>query len=315
MISLLSAVFLSTAHIRGVEVIAKETFTITQEAVKLNFEGYGFKLCVPENSPPAEVSETQLSVRVSLSGQFQMPSNCELVSAVYWVSSPYKFMKPITVEIQHCAALSSSKQCSQLTFVHTKCTQKKLPYIFEEKVGGVFIPHSSYGSLSLSHFSGIGIVIRSFVQRLFGVQSVPDQAVCVQPVLPASRQAIDSELGQQQQQQQQQQSSESSEQAIDSQQQQQQSSTQSEKACQTGQDKEEGVVEQYCAQLYIACKSANKWKVDFVVTKDLDSCSTVSAKRECKFFLIILSCAYFHAGCEKGVLFSWPSTVLIHLQF
>ena len=70
-------------------------------------------------------------------------------------------------------------------------------------------------------------------------------------------------------------------------------------------------VMQYCAQLYVACKSAHKWKVDFVVTKDLDSCSTVSAKHECIFFLIILSCAYFHAGCERGVLFSWPSTVLI----
>ena len=74
--------------------IAKETFTLTQEAVKLNFEGYGFKLCVPKNSLPTETSETQLSVQVSLSGPFQMPSNCELVSAVYWVSSPHKFMKP-----------------------------------------------------------------------------------------------------------------------------------------------------------------------------------------------------------------------------
>ena len=72
--------------------IAKETFTLTQEAFKLNFEGYGFKLCVPKNSLPAEVSETQLSVQVSLSGPFLMPSNCELVSAVYWVSSPHKFI-------------------------------------------------------------------------------------------------------------------------------------------------------------------------------------------------------------------------------
>ena len=256
--------------------IAKQTFTLTQEAVKLNFEGYGFKLCVPKNSLPAEVSETQLSVQVSLSGPFQMPSNCELVSAVYWISSPHKFMKPITVEIQHCAALSSDKQCSQLTFVHTKCTQKELPYIFKQRVGGVFTPHSSYGSLSLSHFSGIGIVIRPLVQRFFRVQ----------PVLPASRQAIDSELGQRQQQQQQ--SSESSGQAIDSQQQQQQqqSLTQSETAYQTGQGKEKGVV-QYCAQLYIARKSANKWKVDFVVTKDLDSCSTVSTNMQCMHILFI----------------------------
>ena len=124
--------------------IAKKTFTLTREAVKLNFEGYGFKLYVPKSSLPAEVSETQLNVQVSLSGLFQMPSNCELVSAVYWVSSPHKFRKPVTVEIQHCAALSNHKQCSQLTFVHTKCTQKELPYIFKEKVGGVTVHTVAY---------------------------------------------------------------------------------------------------------------------------------------------------------------------------
>ena len=197
---------------------------LTQEAVKLNFKGYGFKLYVQKNSLPAEVSETQLSVQVSLSGPFQMPSNCELVSAVYWVSSPHKFRKPVNVEIQHCAALSNDKQCSQLTFVHTKCAQKELPYIFKEQEGGVFGSHSSYGSLSLSHFSGIGIVIRPLVQRYFRVhpvQPIPVQAIYVQPVLPAIRQTIGSELGQQQQQQQQQ-SSESLGQAFVSEQQQQQ---------------------------------------------------------------------------------------------
>ena len=255
--------------------IAKETFTITQEAVKLNFEGYGFKLCVPKNSLPAEVSEAQLSVQVSLSGSFQMPSNCELASAVYWVSSPHKFMKPITVEIQHCAALSSSEQCLQLTFVHTKCTQKELPYIFKEKVGGVFTPNSSYGSLSLSHFSGIGIVISPPLQRSFRVEPV-------QPVLPASRQAINSELGQRQQLPQ------SSGQAFDpdlGQQPQQQSLTESEALCQTQQEEEGGVL-QYCAQLYITCKLVTEWKVDFVVTKDLESCLTVrNSTKLCRLYV------------------------------
>ena len=266
--------------------IAQETFTITQEAVKLNFEGYGFKLCVPENSLPAEVSEAQLSVQVSLSGSFQMPSNCELASAVYWVSSPHKFIKPMTVEIQHCAALSSSEQCSQLTFVHTKCTQKELPYIFKEKVGGVFTPNSSYGSLSLSHFSGIGIVISPPLQRSFRIEPV-------QPVIPVSRQTINSELGQQSSeqaldsQQRQQQSLESSRQAFDSdlgQQPQQQTSTESEAACQTQQ--EEGGVLQYCAQLYITCKLVTEWKVDFVVTKDLESCLTVrDSTKLCRLYV------------------------------
>ena len=82
------------------------TFTLTQEAVDLESEGYGFKLHVPEDSLPPEVSETQLSMQIGLSGQFQLPPNCELISAVYWVSSPHKFMKPVTVEI-HSLVVSS----------------------------------------------------------------------------------------------------------------------------------------------------------------------------------------------------------------
>ena len=225
-----STVFLSAAHIRGIEVVAQKTFILTQEEVDLNFEGYGFKLHVPEGSLPAEVSETQLNVRVSLSGAFQIPSNSELLSAVYWISSSNKFAKPITVEIQHCAALPSDEQCSKLTFIYTKCTQKELPYVFKELVGGVFSAHSSYGSLSLSHFSGIAIAHR--------------------PPL---------ELQQQQQPQRQ--------------------TTQIEQ--------EMGVVEQYCAQLYNARQSVNEWKVIFVVTKDLESCSTVSACQNFKLLLCI----------------------------
>ena len=311
--------------------IAQETFTLTQEADKLNFEGYGFKLCVPNNSLPAEVAETQLSVQVCLSGPFQMPFNCELVSAVYWVSSPHKFIKPLTVEIQHCAALSNDKQCSQLTFVHTKCTQEELPYIFKEKKGGVFSHQSFYGSLPLSHFSGIGIVISPSLQRSFGVQSVhPMEAIYVQPLLPVSSQAINSEFQlqqlqqqQQQQQEQQQQSSESSGQfsteqlqqqvqqqqqisgqAIVSQQQQQtsgseqlpqqqlpKSSSQREVACQAEREEEGEVVEQCRAQLYITCKLITEWKVDFLVTKDLDICSTVS---DCTKLCRLYACFYMH---------------------
>jgi len=54
-------------------------------------------------------AETQLNVQVSLSGQFQMPPDCELFSAVYLVYSPHKLTKPLTVEVQDCAVLSSDK--------------------------------------------------------------------------------------------------------------------------------------------------------------------------------------------------------------
>ena len=48
-----------------------------------------------------------------------------------------------------------------------------------------------------------------------------------------------------------------------------------EAARQTGQEEREEVIEQYCAQLY-SRKLVNVWKVDFVVTKDLECCLTVS---------------------------------------
>lgn len=70
--------FVSTVDMQGTEVIAQKTFTLTKEADNLSFEGYEFL----EGSLPLEVSETQLSVRVSLSGQLQRPSNSELLCTV-----------------------------------------------------------------------------------------------------------------------------------------------------------------------------------------------------------------------------------------
>ena len=75
---------------REPKLLHNKIYTITQESVDLDFEGYGIKLRVPGGIVPAEISETQLDVRFSLSGQFQMPSGSQFVSAIYWVSSPYK---------------------------------------------------------------------------------------------------------------------------------------------------------------------------------------------------------------------------------
>lgn len=100
-------------------------------------------------------------VKVSLSGPFDLPENSELVSAVYWVYSPHTFVKPLTLEIQHCVAITTPSQCAQLTFVRTSCTQKKLPYNFKELDGGSFKPNTRYGRVSVMHFSGLAIQRRS----------------------------------------------------------------------------------------------------------------------------------------------------------
>ena len=235
----------STAHLRGAEVVAETTFTLTPEAQSFEFTGYGFKLHVPEGSLPPEVSETQLNVRVSLSGQFQLPIDCELISAVYWLSCPHKFTKPLVVEIQHCAALSSDEQCEQLTFVRTMCTQKELPYTFTEE-GGVFSHHSSYGTLSLSHFSGLGVLRRLLKRHRvqptppYSLQTTQEQSasghtIDLLPELPPHSEVEDTEG--------------------------------------TGQLKE--IFDQYCGQVYIK-KGIKDCRVYFVITRNLDAHRTVS---------------------------------------
>ena len=117
-------------------------------------EDYGFKLHIPENALPEGVSEYLVNIEVSLAGQFELPKGYELVSAVYWVRTPEKLKKPITIEIQHCANFSNP---SQLRFACASCAQKSLPYKFKVVDGGSFSLCSKYGVLSTTHFSGTGI--------------------------------------------------------------------------------------------------------------------------------------------------------------
>ena len=144
-------------YIRGVDVIAETRFVLTKGAQSFEWEDYGFRLHAPKGSLPEGLDQCEVKVKVSLSGHFDLPEGSELVSAVYWVYSPHLFLEPLTVEIQHCAAITTPTQCAQLTFIRTKCTQKELPYSFKELDGGSFKPNTPYGSIPVTHFSGIGV--------------------------------------------------------------------------------------------------------------------------------------------------------------
>ena len=147
-------VFHCTGYLRGAEVVGEIDIVVTNEAASYLWEGHGFKLSVPKNSLPEGVSEYQVNVKASLTGHFDLPEGLELISAVYWVHVPGQFMKPVTIEIQHCANFSNP---SQLHFVRASCTQKSLPYKFEVVDGGLFTLGSKYGALSTTRFSGNGI--------------------------------------------------------------------------------------------------------------------------------------------------------------
>ena len=138
----------------GVEVVGEIEVVVTNEAMNFQWKNCGFKLHVPENALPEGIPEYHVNIRASLSGHFELPEGYELVSAVYWVKTSGKFMKPVTIEAQHCANFHNP---SQLHFVYTNWTQKSLPYKFKIIDGGSFVCDSKFGVLSTAHFSGIGI--------------------------------------------------------------------------------------------------------------------------------------------------------------
>ena len=102
--------------------------------------------------------ECLVQVKASLSGQFQFPEDIKLTSGIYWISCPQLFTKPVTVEIQHCAA--KPEYSSSLTYIVAKCNQDDVPYQFKILEGGVFSSSSQYGSIKMTKFSALGVALR-----------------------------------------------------------------------------------------------------------------------------------------------------------
>ncbi len=155
-------VFLPTGYLRGAEVVDQRRFHITAQPQNFEWKENGFRLHVLDGCLPAGTTDVTLDVGVSLSGQFELPADSQLVSAVFWLQSSVKLEKPVVIEMEHCVSLTDPSHCSQLSFVITQCHQKELPYSFRPLEGGVFSLNSSFGSISRTQFSGLGIIRRRF---------------------------------------------------------------------------------------------------------------------------------------------------------
>ena len=143
-------------------------FTVSTEGGSFQWKGYGLRLHVSKDSLPSGMRECKINIRVSLSGQFQLPEgSSDLLSPVFWISAPCKFTKPVTLEIQHCALTDHEAVLSNLSFVFTKCSQSDLPYILKPLEGGVFTKHSNYGSIQLNNFSGFSVFGRKGTPRSY----------------------------------------------------------------------------------------------------------------------------------------------------
>ena len=145
---------IATWNLCGVEVCGEMTVVVySSHNQQITWPGYGLRLNIPKGCLPAGMEQCTINIKASLAGQYEFPENSNLVSAVFWLrcEDMREFVRPITVEIQHCAKLS------KLNFVRAVCSQNKLPYTFKQLPGGNFTNHSSYGVIELNSFSGVAV--------------------------------------------------------------------------------------------------------------------------------------------------------------
>ena len=148
---------------RGFETFAETSFIVPDShSHSYEWQQYGLKLHIPEGAVPAEC---RVDIKAGFAGQFNMPDDLQLVSCVYWLSCSQNFMKPVTLEVEHCASIQESSQSSTLQFITAKGSQAELPYQFEME-SGIFAPKSSYGSIQVSPFSFFAIGIFKRFQSL-----------------------------------------------------------------------------------------------------------------------------------------------------
>ena len=129
---------------------------VGDKSQKLEWSGYGFYLEVPDRALPPGVTAS-VAVKVILTGQFQLPEDSQLISAIYWISASEEFLKEVAVYIQHCAVIKSVEECLKFRFIIIKCSQKELPYQFRVQEG-VFNPYTQYATIKLKQYSLLGAI-------------------------------------------------------------------------------------------------------------------------------------------------------------
>ena len=90
----------------------------------MNF--HWFKLYLPQNALPEEVSKCLINIKASPTDQFKLHGSYESDGAVYWVAIPGRFTKPLIIEsIVPISAIQSA-----IHILHTSCAWKFLQQNF-----------------------------------------------------------------------------------------------------------------------------------------------------------------------------------------
>lgn len=124
-----------------------KTFDVTNEGQLILCDEYGLRLDIPRNALPDGCAHCNVKIGVSLPGDFQLPEDCVLVSAIYSLTHDMgdtKLRKSATLKMQHCGA---TEALNGLQILRANDSNK-----FAVIPGGDFSLHKDCGTIELDHF-------------------------------------------------------------------------------------------------------------------------------------------------------------------
>ena len=147
--------------------VAETSVLVTNSEQLFSWDECGLNLYIPENSLPANLQQCSIHIKATIMGDYQLPQDTHLVSAVYWIECVPKcqFFRPLTLEIQHCA---KPEGASQLCFIKASSMDRGEERVNFETIPGNFSHHSSYGFIELdSFFGGYGVGKKGAKERQY----------------------------------------------------------------------------------------------------------------------------------------------------
>ena len=132
---------------------------------ELQLDECGLTLSLPDGLfSPVDSTVYEAAAQGLWGGDFEFPAGTHLISSVCYISvSPTvpQLDKPVTVQLVHCAHLSSESQSQYLSFVvaEVQAGKQSGPFKFELLPGGSFSAESQTGSIEMKSFSLVAIVM------------------------------------------------------------------------------------------------------------------------------------------------------------
>ena len=100
-----------SVSIQGADNVGEMTLKVVPgEPLNYHWKGHGLRLHIPADALDPSTPPLIMRIQASLSGQFKLPDDMDLVSGVYWIYFPAGVLKkPVTLELQHCAYLEQTE--------------------------------------------------------------------------------------------------------------------------------------------------------------------------------------------------------------